>query len=460
MERLDRILSAAGFALIGVVVLAGPWLFGAWEMWWFWPFAGALFAALAALGVRLLLCARIGPDRLHLERLGRRTAVFYVPFLAYALVRAVQAEVYMDAERSLLLHLTAVGVAGLIVVGFSDGQVRALGRLIPVSLLLLAAYGIANHALTGSARVLWAPGYAQYLAEHRASGSYFCPDHFAGVMELGFAVGLGHVLDRTARRTDRWLGAALIPLTVWAVVLTTSRGGGLTLGVVAGVALGWGLVQWPPRVRWAIRGTAAAAGLAAVAGFLTVGSGYVERFAKYPWRDIEQAERYQMIRAALRAWRTAPVFGIGPGMHQNLWPHFAATPDGDRARGIWPRFLNNTYYSYEVHSDWVQLLEEYGVVGLALFGMAAGVAAHGVAAGWRREARARRANGWQPTGRQDFGLSLGALLAGTAMAFHSLGDFNLQMPATVWLLAAMAALPLAWASRERRVRSSVREGRP
>jgi O-antigen ligase len=247
---------------------------------------------------------------------------------------------------------------------------------------------------------------------------------------------------------------------VWAVVLTKSRGGGLTLGVVAGVALGWGLVQWPPRVRWAIRGTAAAAGLAAVAGFLTVGSGYVERFAKYPWRDIEQAERYQMIRAALRAWRTAPVFGIGPGMHQNLWPHFAATPDGDRARGIWPRFLNNTYYSYEVHSDWVQLLEEYGVVGLALFGMAAGVAAHGVAAGWRREARARRANGWQPTGRQDFGLSLGALLAGTAMAFHSLGDFNLQMPATVWLLAAMAALPLAWASRERRVRSSVREGRP
>ena len=30
-----------------------------------------------------------------------------------------------------------------------------------------------------------------------------------------------------------------------------------------------------------------------------------------------------------------------------------------------------------------------------------------------------------------------------AMLVHSLGDFNLQMPATGWVLAAMVAIPLA-----------------
>jgi hypothetical protein len=34
-------------------------------------------------------------------------------------------------------------------------------------------------------------------------------------------------------------------------------------------------------------------------------------------------------------------------------------------------------------------------------------------------------------------------LAFAAMAFHSLGDFNLQMPATTWLLAGLTALALA-----------------
>ena len=51
---------------------------------------------------------------------------------------------------------------------------------------------------------------------------------------------------------------------------------------------------------------------------------------------LKDGARYHMISAALRAWRTRPLFGIGPGMHRNLWPHFAPSPDGDRTRGIWP----------------------------------------------------------------------------------------------------------------------------
>ena len=37
---------------------------------------------------------------------------------------------------------------------------------------------------------------------------------------------------------------------------------------------------------------------------------------------------------------------------------------------------------------------------------------------------------------------LGGILAFVCMAFHSFGDFNLQIPATVWLLAVILAMPI------------------
>jgi len=130
-------------------------------------------------------------------------------------------------------------------------------------------------------------------------------------------------------------------------------------------------------------------------------------------------------------------------MHQNLWPHFAATPDGDRERGIWPRHPNNTFHSYKVHSDWLQLLEEYGLIGLALFFVPFSFLCGFF--GGRLRGEARRARG---DGRSDMAdaLLLGGFLAMIAMIVHSIGDFNLQMPATTWVLAALLAIAIGLAT--------------
>jgi O-antigen ligase len=154
--------------------------------------------------------------------------------------------------------------------------------------------------------------------------------------------------------------------------------------------------------------------------------------------------RGQMISGALRAWKEKPLFGICPGMHQNLWPHFAASPDGDRERAIWPTFRNDGFHSYEVHSDWVQLVEEYGVFGLLLFMLPMGVVVGVLLAGLGMEAKAREKNEWRETGNDHVGILIGGLLACACMVFHSLGDFNLQMPATVWMFAAIVALSMAY----------------
>jgi O-antigen ligase len=149
-----------------------------------------------------------------------------------------------------------------------------------------------------------------------------------------------------------------------------------------------------------------------------------------------------MIGGAIRAWHSSPVWGIEPGMHQNLWPHFSASADGDREKGIWPSLTNDEFHSYEVHSDWVQLLEEYGIAGFVLFLVPLTVAASIYRGGFGRARRVWVEHRLGESPGPDFGIMLAGFLALIAMGFHSLGDFNLQMPATTWLLAALVTLGL------------------
>ena len=46
------------------------------------------------------------------------------------------------------------------------------------------------------------PGYPQYYEEGRASGSYFCPDHFSGIMELSICLCIGILFAR--RSSQGW----------------------------------------------------------------------------------------------------------------------------------------------------------------------------------------------------------------------------------------------------------------
>jgi O-antigen ligase len=230
---------------------------------------------------------------------------------------------------------------------------------------------------------------------------------------------------------------------------------------MSGAALVWGLRQWPRTVRWWWRLTLASTAGIALIVFSQVAGSYMSRFLSYfqweklqhlppgqmvrgAWDRYRDLDRGQMAAAALRAWKaTGPAFGIGPGMHKNLWPHFAASPDGDREAGRWPSSPNNTHYSFEAHNDWVQLLEEYGLAGLALFllpvSIAFAVLRRGLVA-VRPDRPAHRPAEDEP-GR--YAVMLGGMLAGIGMGFHSLGDFNLQIPATTWLLAAILAAALA-----------------
>jgi hypothetical protein len=456
------VLNAVSCAAAGTAVLLSPWLFGAWEQWWFWPFAGCIFLGALAFAGRILTDAGASPPPdtpppapphpwQARPALKSPAALVWLPFLAYALVRSRQAAVAADAEVSLLRFVTPFLLAVPVAFGWSRRQVRALHALLLANLALLALYGLGNHALTGSRLVLWRQGYDQYRG--RLTGTCFCPDHFAALMELAYALCLGLLLTRGTGTLRKAAAGVVAVLALATVALTQSRGGGLTVAGISLAGILWGFGQWPPPVRRYLQiMTLCLAGLAAVL-FVRAAPSYRQRFVAYfGWdqargrplaevsrvvlNQLQNMDRGLMIGGALRAWRSAPGFGIGPGMHQNLWPHFAAGPDGDRAAGRWPAQPNYSFHSYEVHSDWVQLLEEYGLWGLGLFLPAAAVGFALLRRGLGREQARLAARGWRPSGWEEHAFLLGGLLAAVGMGIHSLGDFSLQIPAVAWVFAA------------------------
>jgi len=461
MRILEQVCAAGVLGVLLVLGALAPWAFGAWEMWWFWPFVAILSAGVMCGGLGLLV---------RQDAFARRALVvlgWCGPFLLYALLRwgvEGRTTVWLDAERAILLHLTGLLVAVLTVFCLRREHLPYLFRGLYGSLMLMALYGILNHLLTGTEKILWVPRYPQYAG--RASGPYFCPDHFAGAMELLLCMGLGLVLDRSGRGVHRWFGWGAVLLGTVGAVLTLSRGSGLTLVVIGGLVVVWGFYQWPGRVRWAWRMLCAMAGLLVVVGGFWGAQDYRERFVSYGGlntvefsaeasaqaeviRLLRQTSRGRMFAGAWHSWQTAPWFGIGVGMHRHVWPAVAASGDGDRAEGRWPTLLNDDFHSYEVHSDWLQLLQEYGVMGLGLFLLGFGAVVILFLRCFQRVARDWSDDelGCLDAGATDYALVLGGFLVLGAMTFHSLGDFNLQIPGTVWMVAILVGLGIRIAVR-------------
>lgn len=366
----------------------------------------------------------------------------------------------MEAQRSYLLHATSVLLALAVIFGFSRLQIRLLLAVVGVSMFLQIIAGPVWLYLLNDEYVFLRPNAFGYHG--RAKSSFFCPDHYAGLMELTLCLALGVCLSLK----EGWIRRILLLLAAagatFGVLISKSRGGGLTLAAITFAVIVVGFFAWSPKKRWMLRGITVAGCIAILLLGLLAAPKYVARFKEWhAWNperrdaDLSLSEdmykrflltsRGQMISSALRAWRSAPIFGIGPGMHQNVWFQFATSDDGDRTDpSKKPTYNYTASHSYEVHSDWVQLLEEYGMVGLVLMLLAFGVI---IAFLWRRLIRLSPPA--SPNSVLERAAPLTALLSLAALGFHSLGDFNLQMPSNAWTMAILVSAGLATALTER-----------
>jgi len=464
-------LHAVGFWLAGAVALVSPWLFASWEMWWFWSVCTVLCVALAASGAATMLDeAYLRPNHQldpHHRHVPARAVAFLAscaPFLVYALARAAHPSgrgspiVAMESERSLLLFFTPLAL-GLVHLLSSRTVWRArLVRLLMADFVLVCACAVATHFANGDTQILWvAANDFHYVG--RASAPYYCPNHFVDFAGAGMFVFLATALTPRVRlRTllPALLGAAFCG---WAAFLSLSRGG--IASIAATLFLGVPLFAFLTRPAW-VRALCAALVVAVVACGVTLvrttDNALVERYSgNSVWKAWVSSEntsefldkfkdafwfgfdRGQYIGSALRAWKSNPVWGIGPGQHSNRWAQFEASEDGvrptlpDLSDMKLPRQRGYSKHLYEVHSDWTQLLEEYGIVGFALFLVPAICLAltlyHRIRTCSDGDARTI-----------DRALPLGTLLVFFMLALHCVFDFSLQLPATVWLFATLASI--------------------
>ena len=130
------------------------------------------------------------------------------------------------------------------------------------------------------------------------------------------------------------------------------------------------------------------------------------------------AMRIHAWRGVLKMIEANPVTGTGLGTFASAYPLFKIYGE----TSIWD----------QAHNDYLQVAAESGLIGLALF-------SRGLLSLWRRGIRPRLSEGW----RLQSPVALGAVVGLVVLLFHSLVDFNLQIPSNGLLFVLLAGLVLA-----------------
>ncbi len=272
-----------------------------------------------------------------------------------------------------------------------------------------------------------------------ATGTFVNRNHLAGYLELAIPIAIALVLGglgwqrRRFRRPRLWRGEprgssdvrraallAAVALMFIAMGLTQSRGG--VLSCLGGLGLGaLGFAVWREQLT-ARRVALGAAVLGALALVWLQSPQLVNRFGG----DLRLTpySRPSIWRDTLAMARDFPVFGIGLGDFEFLFPHYQ--PPG-----------THTYFD-QAHNDYLQLLVETGSLGALCFA-------------WfffRLFVLVRRRL-WVAAPDRAL-LALGLVTAVATLLLHSFTDFNLHIPANAILFVVAVGSLVRLLDRDQR----------
>ena len=339
-------------------------------------------------------------------------------FTGYVIVRYFTADVEYVARKELIRILV---YCFLFLAVINNLHRQESTQIIGFTLIVLAV-GISAYAVyqfvTGSDRV-W-----NFISPYkgRAGGTYICPNHLAGFLEMILPLALAYTLVGRAKPVTKILlgYAALVMLA--GLGATVSRAG-------------WGACGLSLVVFFSILATRRNRRLPALLMLAVLLSGGIyfvvkidplkRRFREQTVENLtEMKVRYELWRTAVRMWRDYPWFGIGPG-------HYDA-----RFRAYRPVIVQEQ--PDRAHNEYLNVLADWGLVGGTI--IAAGLATL-AASTLRMWKYVRRTDTEFRSGLSNkFGFVLGAAIGLLALALHSVLDFNMHIPANAVLAFTLAAL--------------------
>ena len=262
----------------------------------------------------------------------------------------------------------------------------------------------------------------------RASGTYICPNHLAGLLEmllglalakLAFQHGKGHgSIQQVALK--KFLLAYAAVVIVAGILHSLSRGGWVASS--AGIL---GFVIWASfraRSRWpriaiglAIAGAFAVMlfNVSAVRNYVALT--FTENQPGASVNDPTLGGRTMYWHSTLKIIQENPVFGTGAG----TWNHM-------QQKHRHPGMQMNPEYA---HNDVLQLMSDYGLFGFGL------VLAALVCFYWQATRVAKKG-----VTSEQRAFAIGAVLAVSMMLVHSWFDFNLHIPANAMMFVTILGM--------------------
>jgi O-antigen ligase len=247
-----------------------------------------------------------------------------------------------------------------------------------------------------------------------ANGTWVNRDHFAGFLEMCLPLAVMYGVSIAGRTLVPALKAcallALAALILVAILCSLSRMGlvaALTsLFVIGALALG---------SRWLVLASLAALSLSAFV-FLP-GDALIDRFAQLASTDsITSDMRVGMWTGTLHLIRAFPLFGCGLGAYESCFARYQTVAP-----------MNTIDFA---HNDYLQFMAELGIIAFLL----------GLAFAVRLFVRTVRTATSGDSSRDRRLVAMACAGSFTAIALHSLVDFNLYIPANAMLLAWIAGI--------------------
>lgn len=413
-DRVDRGLEIGILAVVGLVLIVAPLALGGVR-----PQDFAWLQGLTAAGI-LLWIARLWANPSHrLQWTG--ASGFVLGFMIYATVRYFQADVEYVARLEWLRMLVYGWIFFLIINNLHRQE--SLQVLVAVVLAVgtvISAYALYQF-LSGSQLVYGFERPAAYRG--RGSGTFICPNHLAGFVEMLLPVALAVLVLSRRRAVARIFTAYAAVMLLVGLAVSVSRGGYLA-GGSALVALTFVLARNRIHRRLAIAGLLGVMLLGAIFVWRTQDVQKRFRLALVPGQLQNIMGRPDLWTATVRMWMDAPWLGVGPAHFDLRFPQYR--PESLQTRPLW------------AHNDYLNALADWGVVGTALLGGIVGALAWGAWRTWRVVRRDGDGITAKPSDRA--ALVLGSGMGLLAILLHSAVDFNLQIPANALLAVFLGAV--------------------